>query len=144
MDPNSIGGIPFRPLLPLTITSIAAVQPGRGVTGRGVQANTVGATVIGIARLGADAANIPFTVDCKGVVPAEAGAPFAAGSALMVDASGRLIAAPALGITPGAVPVTALGSGMLALRGGLPPVHVAADALQAASYAGQRVMVLLR
>lgn len=105
-----------RDLLCLSFTAISAVSQYRAVGFDGAQITTAGARIAGIAKRPA-AVGEQFESAAIGTAVAEAGAAFAVGAALEVDAQGRLVTN---------------SSG----------VHVA-TALQAASAAGQCVEVLL-
>jgi len=122
----------------------AAVTEGRAVDYAGVQATTQGQKVLGIAKRGCLAGD-GFEATIMGTVVAEAGAAFAAGASLIVDNQGRLIASTGkLGLAAGATAVTSSAANGQILTGGDPAEWVCADALQAATAAGDKVEVLLR
>lgn len=73
----------------LTIVATAALTQYRGVTTAGAVPGA-GAASAGIARTGASIGD-PCPVDVLGTTIAEAGAAIAAGAALEMDASGRVI-----------------------------------------------------
>lgn len=132
------------PLLNLTVRASGAVARGRGVLFSGAQVAAANAKVLGIALApAADGQDTPVTV--SGTAICEAGATFAVGAALVMDAQGRVITAAALAVASGATAMTsAAANGTAALTGGDPPHYVVGDALQAATAVGQFVEVLLR
>jgi hypothetical protein len=123
----------------------SAVTEYRAVDYAGAQATVQGQKVLGVARRSA-AIGDPYDAAMIGTAIVEAGAAFAAGASLIVDAQGRAIASTGkLAIAAGAVAVTSVAAnGTADLVGGDTPEYVFADALQAASGAGDKVEVLLR
>ena len=130
--------------LALTVKAAGAIAQYRAVGFNGAQATVQGQKIMGIARHAA-AINEQATVDVKGTAIVESGAAIAVGDALIVDAQGRAMPASSLAIRAGATAMTstaANGSGVLS--GSEPPEYTFADALEAASAAGQFIEVLLR
>ena len=121
----------------------SAVAQFRGVDFTGAQITVAGQKVMGISKRPA-AIGQPFEAAVLGSATVEAGAAFAAGVPLAMDASGRVIAATAMAIAAGATAVTsAAANGATDLTGGIPPQWVVGDSLEAASGAGDFVEVLL-
>jgi hypothetical protein len=117
----------------------------RAVDYTGAQATTQGQKVMGVAKRGALSGD-GYEAAVIGTAVIEAGAAFAVGTSLIVDNQGRAIASTGnLAIAAGATAVTsAAANGTTTLTGGDAPEWVFADALQAASAAGDKVEVLLR
>lgn len=146
----------------LPMTASGAVAAYRGVDFNGAQIAAAGAKIIGISKRGAALGEL-FEVATIGTATCEAGAAFAKGIALMMDAQGRVTpasaltaAAPGLGtlaVAAGAVAVTsavANGAGSIsgaptagALSGGDLPQFIIGHALEAAVNIGDFVEVLL-
>lgn len=121
----------------------SAVTVYRGVDFTGAQITVAGAKCAGIAKHGA-AIGQPFEAACLGTAVCEAGAAFAAGVPLAMDAQGRVVAATAMAIAAGAVAMTsAAANGTADLVGGIAPQWVMGDSLEAAAGAGSFVEVLL-
>jgi hypothetical protein len=131
-------------LLDLHVTSAGAITARRGVTFGGAQVAAAGGKPMGIAQHGATAAGQPVLLRVKGTAIAEAGAAVAVGDAVAMDAQGRVVPAAALTVAAGATAVTSSAANGAILAGGVPPVHVVGDALQAATAAGQPIEILLR
>lgn len=132
------------PILTLSAQAAGAITANRAVGFDRLQATVQGQKVQGVARSAA-ALNEYVPVDVLGTTVIEAGAAFAAGAALIVDAQGRAIASTgALAVAAGAVAVTSTAANGAILQGGDPPEYVFADALDAATAAGELVEVLLR
>jgi hypothetical protein len=132
-------------LMALSISAaLSAVTEYRVVDYAGVQATVQGQKVMGVAKRGAITGD-GFEVAVIGTAVVEAGAAFAVGASLIVDASGRAIASSGkLGIAAGATAVTSTAANGLILTGGDASEYVFADALQAAVAIGDKVEVLLR
>lgn len=132
-------------LMALSIAAAtSAVTEYRAVDYAGVQATTQGQKVMGVAKRGAIIGD-GFDVAVIGTAVVEAGAAFAAGASLIVDNQGRAIASTAkLSIAAGGTAVTSTAANGQILTGGDSPEYVFADALQAATGAGDKVEVLLR
>lgn len=132
-------------LMALSISAaISAVVEYRGVDYAGVQATVQGQKIMGVAKRGALAGD-GYEVAVIGTAVVEAGAAFAAGTSLIMDAQGRAIASTGkLGVAAGATAVTSSAANGLILTGGDASEYVFADALQAAAAAGDKVEVLLR
>lgn len=131
------------PLLSLMLMASGAVAQFRGVGFSGAQATVQGQKIQGIARTAA-ADTEKFTADVSGTVIVESGGAFSIGDSLMMDSAGRAIAASALAVASGATPVTSSAANGAILVGGDAPQFVFADALEAATGAGQFVEVLMR
>jgi len=126
------------------------VAPGvvtvfRGVDYAGAQATVQGQKIAGIANRGA-ASGAGYEATKLGSAIVEAGAAFAVGASLIMDAQGRAIASTgALNVKAGATAMTSTAAnGAGVLGGGDPPEYVFADALQAAAQAGDLVEVMMR
>lgn len=131
----------------MALSMIAAALPVteyRGVDYAGAQATVQGQKIVGVAKRGALVGD-GYEAAVIGTAVVEAGAAFAAGAALIMDAQGRAIASTGkLAIAAGAVAVTSTAANGQILTGGDAPEYVFADALQAAGAAGDKVEVLLR
>ena len=79
----------------LSATALGAVAAYRGVDFNGAQIAAVGAKIMGISKRGAALGEL-FEVATIGTATCEAGAAFAKGVALMMDAQGRVTPAGAL------------------------------------------------
>lgn len=132
-------------LMALSISAaVSAVTEYRAVDYAGVQVTVQGTKAMGVAKRGA-AIGDGFDVAVIGTAVVEAGAAFAVGASLIVDAQGRAIASTGkLGIAAGGTAVTSTAANGLILTGGDASEYVFADALQAAAGAGDKVEVLLR
>lgn len=129
--------------LALTRTASGAVTKYRAVGFDGAQATVQGQKVLGSALYDAvDGEEFPVAVDDTVLV--EAGAAIAAGDSLIVDAQGRVIPASPLEVAAGATQVTSTAANGAILTGSEPPNYIWADALEAASAAGQIIEVLPR
>lgn len=149
-------------ILDLSTVASTAVVPYRGIGFNGEQIAVANAKIMGISKHAA-AIGEPLEVGTLGTMTVESGAAFAKGTALVMDATGRVIAAsmitaaaPGLGtlaVAAGAVAVTsavANGAGSISgapaapvLSGGDLPQFVVGHALEAATAAGQYIEVLL-
>lgn len=127
----------------LTVIAASAITAGRAVGFDGVQATVAGQKAQGVAETDA-ASGKAVAITCKGTAIVEAGAAIAIGDALAVDAQGRAVPAADLAVAAGAVAVTSSAANGEILTGGVLPQYVFADALQAASGAGEFIEVLLR
>lgn len=133
-----------RSLMSLSLLAALAVTECRAVDYAGAQATVQGQKVMGVANRGALAGD-GYDATVMGTAVVEAGAAFAVGASLIVDAQGRAIASTGkLGIAAGGVAVTSTAANGQILTGGDPAEWVFADALQAAAGAGDKVEVLLR
>jgi len=133
------------PTLTLTVSAAGVIARYRGVGFNGAQASVQGQKIQGVARVAAAAAADKTPVDVAGSTIVESGAAFAIGDSLIVDAQGRAIAqTSALRVKAGAVAVTSTAANGAILEGGDAPEYVFADALEAATAAGEFVEVLLR
>lgn len=140
-------------ILTLTVLAAGAITAHRAVGYDGAQATVAGQKVLGIAETDVvDATHGAVTT--MGTAVVESGAAIAAGDPLVVDAQGRAVAASALAVAnptvdAGATAVTSTAAnGAIvtqgAITGGVLPQYVFADALQAASAAGEFIEVRLR
>lgn len=122
----------------------SAVTEYRAVDYAGAQATVQAQKVLGVAKRGALTGD-GYEVAVMGTAIVEAGAAFAVGASLIIDAQGRAIASTGkLGVAAGAVAVTSSAANGQILTGGDAAEWVFADALQAAGAAGDKVEVLLR
>lgn len=148
-------------IMDLSCVATAVVTAYRGVDFNDAQIAAAGAKIKGIAKRPA-AIGDAFEVATYGTATCEAGAAFAKGAALTMDASGRVVAATALAaaapglgtlaIAAGATAVTSTAAnGAIitgaptagALSGGDLPQFIVGHALEAATAAGQFIEVLL-
>ncbi|MBF0192273.1 MAG: DUF2190 family protein [Magnetococcales bacterium] len=131
-------------VLTLTIMAAATILPARAVGFDGVQIAAQGGKPMGIAMASAKAGEA-LAVVTHGTAVAESGAAITLGAALIVDSQGRLIPTTGgLHVASGATAVTSSAANGAILAGGDAPEFVVADALQAASGAGEFIEVLLR
>lgn len=138
MSRQSIG------LLDLSLVASGAVSEARAVGFGGAQVASQGVKVLGVANQAA-ASGAGFTVRARGTAVIETGAAITLGASLIADAEGRAIPATGtLGLAAGAVAVTSSAANGAILTGGNLPEFVFADALQAASGAGEFIEVLMR
>jgi hypothetical protein len=126
-----------------SVMAAGAIAECRAVGFDGLQASVQGQKVMGVANRSAPI-NTYVDVTCIGTAVIEAGAAFAAGAALIVDATGRAIAASALAVAAGATAMQSTAANGAVLTGSVLPEYVFADALRAAGGAGEFVEVLLR
>ncbi|EKE78436.1 capsid cement protein [Oceanibaculum indicum] len=132
------------PLQSLTLTADGAVAVHRGVGYDGAQATVQGQKIIGVSRYAA-ATGEAFAADTAGTTVIETGDEIAVGDSLIVDSSGRAIPVSGeIAIGAGATQVTSSAANGAILTGGDLPEFVFADALQAASGAGEFIEVKLR
>lgn len=124
----------------------SAVLESRAVDFNGAQITVAGAPVFGISKQPA-AAGEPYELAVLGTAVCETGAAFAKGAAVMSDASGRVIAAPAATVATaaGATAVTssAANGAINTVAGATLPQYVIGYALEASTGVGQFVEVLL-
>lgn len=126
-----------------TVLAAGAITGYRAVGFDGLQATVQGQKVMGVANR-STAIGAYVDVACIGTAVVEAGAAFAAGAALIVDASGRAIAASALAVGAGAVAMTSSAANGAVLTGSTLPEYIFADAIRASGGVGEFVEVLLR
>lgn len=126
-----------------SVLAAGAITEYRAVGFDGLQATVQGQKVIGPANRSAPI-NTYVDVATIGTAVVETGAAFAAGAALIVDASGRAIAASALAVGAGAVAMTSSAANGAVLTGSVLPEYIFADARYASGGAGEFVEVLLR
>ncbi|MCB6182319.1 hypothetical protein LIN78_01955 [Leeia sp. TBRC 13508] len=131
-----------RDLLCLSFIAPSAVAQYRGVDFAGAQIAAAGARVAGISKRPA-AAGEAYEAAAYGTAVCETGGVFAAGVPLVMDATGRVVAAATLSVASGATAVTSTAANGAILTGGVPPQFVVGDSLQASTAAGQFVEVLL-
>ncbi|MBF0095527.1 MAG: DUF2190 family protein, partial [Alphaproteobacteria bacterium] len=130
----------------LVLSGVAdgAIAARRAIGFDNAQATVQGQKVKGVAKYAA-ADTKDVAIIAAGVVVVEAGAAIAVGDSLIVDTQGRAIPSTGgLTVKTGAVAVTSTAANGAVLAGGDAPEFVFADALQAASAAGQFVEALLR
>ncbi|MBF0096275.1 MAG: DUF2190 family protein [Magnetococcales bacterium] len=131
-------------LLTLTVIAAGVVGAHRAVGYGGAQASAQGQKVMGVSQCPAVAGEAVGLVS-SGTAVVESGAAFDVGQSLIVDSQGRAIPSiGALALAAGAVAVTSSAANGAILHGGEMPEYVFADALQAASKAGEFVEILLR
>lgn len=131
-------------LMAISMVAAGAVTEYRGIDYAGAQATVQGQKILGIAKRGALTGD-GFEAAVIGTAIVEAGAAFAVGASLIIDANGRAIASTGkLGIAAGAVAVTSTAANGLIITGGDSAEYVIGDALQAAAALGDKVEVLLR
>lgn len=80
---------PSIPLLTLSVIAAAALSANRFVTGTGAVPGA-GASCLGVTRTSASTGDLT-PIDVLGTTEVEAGGTVTAGSAVMVDASGRVL-----------------------------------------------------
>lgn len=126
-----------------TVLAAGAITEYRAVGFDGLQATVQGQKVMGVANRSAPISSY-VDVACIGTAVVETGAAFAAGAALIVDSSGRAIAASALAVGAGAVAMTSSAANGAVLTGSTLPEYIYADAIRASGGVGEFVEVLLR
>lgn len=136
-----------------TLIAAGAVTAYRAVGFGGAQATAAGQKVLGVAATDA-ADGDTFLAHTIGSAPVTSGAAIAVGDSLIVDTQGRAIPAAALAVAnptvdAGAVAMTSsAANGAVLTQGAITgadlPTYVFADALQAATGAGEVIEVLLR
>lgn len=130
-------------LLGLSVVASGPVTAGRAVGFDGAQIAAVGAKPLGVAVTRA-AAGEACRVVAIGTAIVEAGAAVAVGDSLICDAQGRAIPTiTALGISPGATPVTS-SAALGPLVGTELPDYVFGDAMTAAAASGDKIKIILR
>ena len=129
--------------LALTLKASGAITQYRAVGFDGAQATVAGQKVLGVAAYdAADGDEFPVNVDDTVLV--EAGAAMAVGDALTVDAQGRAVPASQLDVAAGGTAVTSTAANGGILTGSILPEYIFADALEAASGAGDIIEVITR
>lgn len=131
-------------LLTLSVVASGAIAAYRGVGFNQAQATVAGQKIMGISRRpGATGADLEVVT--KGTAVAETGAAIAAGVALAMDASGRVVTATALQVAAGGVAVTSTAANGAVLSGGEPPQFIVGYSLpnQTAAGAGEFIEILL-
>jgi len=130
--------------LSLTRPASGAITARRAVGFDGAQATVQGQKIMGIAHTDA-ADGEDLTLDVRGTAVIEAGAAINIGDSLIVDAQGRAIPTTGnLAVAAGATAVSSTAANGEILTGGDLPEYVFADALEAATAAGEFIEVLLR
>lgn len=130
----------------LTLTMIASgtVLENRAIGFDGAQSDSQGQKVMGTAVTSA-ADGEAMAVVTHGTAIIETGTAVTVGDSIITDAQGRAIPVTSvLGLASGAVAVTSSAAHGAILEGADFPEFVFADALQAASGAGESIEVLLR
>ena len=131
-------------ILSLTLIASGAVVEHRAIRFDGTQASVAGQKVMGISMSRA-ADGEALAVVTHGTAIIETGAAITLGSSLVVDSQGRAVSTTTpLSVASGAVAVTSSAANGAILEGADLPEFVFADALQAASGAGEWIEVLLR
>lgn len=131
--------------LKLSIAAAGVVAAYRAVGFDGAQATVQGQKIQGVAEYAVAAAGVMLAVGVAGTVIIESGGIINKGDSLIVDAQGRAIVSTGkLGVAAGATAVTSTAANGQILTGGDSPEFVFADALAAATAAGQFIEVLLR
>jgi hypothetical protein len=145
-------------LLVLPIVANGTIGRYRGVGFDQAQATVAGQKILGFSRRAAVNGN-ELDITSLGTACVETGGAFAAGVALAVDSSGRVVQASSLAVAVGTLAVSAGGTAMTstsangavingvpALSGGDPPQFIVGYSLpgQASSAAGQFMEILVR
>lgn len=131
--------------LKLSIAAAGVVAAYRAVGFDGAQATVQGQKIQGVAEYAVAAAGVMLAVGVAGTVIVESGGIINKGDSLIVDNQGRAIVSTGkLGVAAGATAVTSTAANGQILTGGDSPEFVFADALAAATAAGQFIEVLLR
>ncbi|MEO5362451.1 MAG: DUF2190 family protein [Magnetococcus sp. DMHC-8] len=131
-------------ILTLTMIANGTVTDNRAVGFNGGQATVAGQKVMGTSVSRA-AHGEALAVVTHGTAVVESGAAITVGQSLITDSQGRAVpASGVLGVAAGAVAVTSSAANGAILTGAEPSEHPFADALQAASGAGEFIEVLLR
>ncbi|MBF0182787.1 MAG: DUF2190 family protein [Magnetococcales bacterium] len=131
-------------ILTLTVMASGAVTENRAVAFNGSQVALSGQKVMGTS-LSRAASGEALAVVTHGTAIIESGAAIAVGQSLMSDSQGRAVpVSGALALAGGAVAVTSSAANGSVLQGADLPEYIFADALQAASAAGELIEVLLR
>lgn len=131
--------------LKLSIAAAGVVAAYRAVGFNGAQATVQGQKIQGVAEYAVAAAGVMLAVGVAGTVIVESGGIINKGDSLIVDNQGRAIVSTGkLGVAAGATAVTSTAANGQILTGGDSPEFVFADALAAATAAGQFIEVLLR
>lgn len=132
------------PLQAFTYIAAGAVAAYRGVGFDGAQATAQGQKILGIAQRAAADAEASDAVKYGSTI-VETGDAIAVGDSLIMDANGRAIPVTgALAVDAGATAMTSSAANGEVLIGGDLPEYVFADALEAASAAGEFIEVLMR
>jgi hypothetical protein len=131
-------------LLILTVIATGAVSENRAVAFNGSQASASGQKVMGTSMSRA-ATGEALAVVTSGTAIIESGAAITVGQSLMSDSQGRAIpVSGTLSLASGATAVTSSAANGAVLYGADLPEYSFADAMQAASGAGELIEVLLR
>ncbi|MBF0098565.1 MAG: DUF2190 family protein [Magnetococcales bacterium] len=131
-------------LLILTVIANGSVSENRAVAFNGSQASIAGQKVMG-ASVSRAATGEALAVVTSGTAIMESGAAITVGQSLMSDSQGRAVpVSGTLTVASGAVAVTSSAANGAILQGAELPEYLFADALQAASGAGELIEVLLR
>ncbi|WP_130471743.1 DUF2190 family protein [Candidatus Magnetaquicoccus inordinatus] len=131
-------------ILTLTVIASGAVTEHRAIAFNGSQATQAGQKVMG-SSVSRAATGEPLAVVTCGTAIIEAGAAITVGQSLICDSQGRAVPTTgSLTVGSGAVAVSSSAANGAILLGGDLPEFVFADALQAASAAGELIEVLLR
>lgn len=131
-------------ILTLTMIANGAVAVNRAVGFDGARATVQGQKVMG-SSLSQASNGEAMAVVTHGSAIVETGAAILLGQSLIVDNQGRAIpASGALSLAVGAVGVTSTAANGAILEGAELPEYIFADAMQAASGAGELIEVLLR
>ncbi len=131
-------------ILDLTVQAATALSQYLGVDFGGNAAITQGQKILGIALYNGNIGD-EVPVRASGTALVIAGAPIAVGQSLIMNALGQAIPSTgALNVKAGATAVTSTAANGAILAGGDLPEYVFADALEAATAAGQIIEVFMR
>ena len=133
-----------KPIQTATVRGSGAIAAYRAVTYAGAQATVQGEKVRGVAQIAIEDGELG-AIDTMGETIIESGAAINPGDSLIVDAQGRAIPATGnLSIAAGATAVTSTAANGSILTGADLPEFVFADAIGAATAAGEFPKIKLR
>lgn len=132
------------PLQALTFVAAGAIAAYRGVGFGGAQASIAGQKIMGVSQRAAVTGEASDVVT-SGTTIVESGDAIAVGDSLIMDANGRAIPVTGpLAVDAGATAMTSSAANGEVLIGADLPEFVFADALEAASAAGEFIEVKMR